>query len=435
MAVEVPVRNNTSDQSNMGNASSPIPTPSSQNQLNTVLPEPNCLIWDAEQGCIFNKQETIIESCTSYRSALNLTPSIQEIGQPETCQIGTPDTLDLQSTEAFINYLRSRTGHLDINLATNDEYANCALMANIEYTDDSWDYTSRCYTEELNAYRQFSSSKIYGTWSLISGVNRSISANRSDTLGFRNAFLKPSLYRVNLGINGGVSCIGLEYVSNVSTPINFSFYPGVGQIPIEMINPGNHAGKSVPWSMSIDDQDAEIKDLNVYLITSDRETPVSIVNLNLAETVSNTMTWQVNPAPQIGQMYKVSVTWENGDRSEERRTDLYLAFNDCGYQMPRTCDPNRTDQCIVPGKECIYFRFPDAEENWFCLAEGPRQIDEDCSDYPPACQGGMVCSNTGTENSCRPFCSLDDSLETACNRICDDYFITEVASIRIGVCN
>lgn len=426
VAIEVPIKD-SSDNTNTNNAN--------QNQLSSILPEPNCLIWDRDLDCLLSKPETITESCTQYRSALEMTPSLQEIGHVESCQSSPPKTADLQSAESLLNYIRSRSGQPEATLVSSDEYADCALRSHVEHIEESWNSGSSCYTEELNAFTNFNASKVFGPWSITALIDKILSANRLESLGFRHWLLSSSLSSVDIGLNSGASCINFNFVSNVSTPLNFSFYPGVGQIPLEMLNPGNHLGQSVPWSIQIDEPNAQIKTLSIYLITNESETRVDINNLNYPQTEANVMKWQLNSAPQAGQVYKVNVTWETTNSEEERNIDLYLAFNDCGYQMPLNCNPNRTDQCVIPGHECIYYLFANTEENWFCLPEGPRDVGEGCSDYPPACQGQMVCSNLETGNMCRSFCSLETSSSISCDEVCTDYSVAEVASYRIGVCN
>lgn len=229
--------------------------------------------------------------------------------------------------------------------------------------------------------------------------------------------------------------MNFDLVNNLSTPLNFSFYPGVGYIPLEFVSPGNHEGKSAPWSIKIDEQDARIEDISLFLITNNGETSVSIEDLTSPQADPNIMVWQLTTPPQGGQVYKVNLKWKNEDTDEDRNVDLYLTFNDCGYQMPTNCNPNRNDQCSVPGKKCMYYRFQNEEGDWFCLSEGPRQEGEDCSDYPPACRGEMVCINSDEGQQCRSFCSLDESSNLACANTCDDYSITEVATQRIGICN
>jgi hypothetical protein len=425
---EIPIKDDVNVVNDMTSSSSP------PSRLNSVLPESNCLILDHNQGCLLNKSETVAESCAQYRSTLEMNQIIEEVGDIETCQSSPPHTLDLQGAESFLNYIRSRSGQSEINLASNDEQSDCALMNHIENIEGSWTTESSCFTEELNTFEDFSTAKVYSFWSIQSLMYSLISASRIDNIDFRNILLSSYLYSVDIGLNGGVSCMKFTTISNVSTPLNFAFYPGVGQIPIEMIASGNHKGKSAPWSIKVDDDNVQIETLNVSLITDDLETPVSITDLSSPQ-LENTMIWRIEPEPHVGQIYKVNVTWNNRDTNSERTLDLYLTFNDCGYQMPNTCDPNRSDQCTVPGNKCIFYRFPNTEEDWFCLPEGPREADEDCSNYSPACKGGMVCSGSSSSRSCRPFCSLDDSSSIACDDVCPDHYINEIASYRLGVCN
>ena len=247
-------------------------------------------------------------------------------------------------------------------------------------------------------------------------------------------FLNPALYGIDVGINAGVSCLNFDYVSNTSTPLNFSFYPGVGHIPVELINPGNHTGLPVPWSVEIDDPNAQVETVTVSLMTESGPVPAPIDRLNDSQTESNVTQWYLDSAPQAGQIYKVNVSWIHRDHGEERTVDLYLAFNDCGFQMPLSCDPNRTDPCIVPGHECYFNRYNDIE-SWLCLKEGPREAGEDCSTYAFTCKGNLICHVTEAGSTCQSLCSLDESSSGACDELCNDYSVIEAASHRIGICN
>jgi hypothetical protein len=46
----------------------------------------------------------------------------------------------------------------------------------------------------------------------------------------------------------------------------------------------------------------------------------------------------------------------------------------------------------------------------------------------------MVCERSNEMSRCRPFCSLEESSSIACDEVCDDYSITEVASHSVGIC-
>ena len=267
-----------------------------------------------------------------------------------------------------------------------------------------------------------------GIWTSLEMLEMTLSLSviplRLVALERRHQYYSEELSQISLGRYKEFESISLELASPGQPTQPYSLYPGVGGLPLEMVNEGNQWRSTVPWSIALPlRQTKNFKYEITQLLPMNRQLEV---NKNNSFSSSNIYVFDLGQTIREGDAYQVDMTWDDDDGFHTAQA--YVAFNNCGYAISnRNCNPLEETPCAMPGYNCL----PSPPlEKWICSRNGPAGLNDECRRLDE-CQSGLICH----ENRCRYYCDPSSGQWNSCDEFCQEgHEVLGFSNLSFGLC-
>jgi hypothetical protein len=227
--------------------------------LSPHLPAPGCVVWEEGVGCLAHLQTTDEGRCEAYAEARNGAPIARVIGELGGCAVEALSEEDLSAVTSLVGFARA-LNHLPPLEATTEQSLSACALANRYEADPGWSEGAPCFTPELQNALILRGQTIRqrGRWSPFEAARYLLSGTRLSGLNpvyGRHLLLSPALSALRVGQHELSSCLNTQRDNTEAAqahPLPFSLYPGVGHVPFELLNAGNHRGIAPLWSVAFE---------------------------------------------------------------------------------------------------------------------------------------------------------------------------------------
>ena len=415
--------------------------PSIESALTPHLPSPGCVVWEEGVGCLAHLQIEDETRCEAYEAARHGAPSVRVIGELRGCALGAPREDELSSVTSLLSLMRSLNRLPPFEVTTEESLNACALAHRYE-ADPGWSEGAPCFTPELqNALiLRGQSIRQRGRWSPFEAIRYLLSGSRISEFNpvyGRHLLLSPALSALRVGQHEHSSCLNAQRNNTEAAqahPLPFTLYPGLGHVPFELLNAGNHRGVAPLWSVSFE---SSVSDLEVTLYNLNTQQNIELSPLSLEVRAGlQLVSWKPLTPLSEGDQLRLSLSFL-GSAREPRHIDVYLHLQGCGFTEPERCDVTGPERCLSM-QHCAY---ESAEPSgWVCAPTGPLGEDVSCSGLSGGCSKARLCVQEPTrfpEGVCAVYCDPELGGARSCEDRCAPPLTTatlELEGEQIGVC-
>ena len=402
-------------------------TAGDQNTLNQFLPIPNCVAYHNGDCIIYQSQSDQVR-CEQWQEVMN-SPPTTTLENLNTCTLEEIPSSSLQKAEAYLNLLRSWLDLPAITMIQTVLQQQCALMSWVIHLAGSWSIRTQCYSHQLNRVRTECQYNVLGGWTSLEmlEITLSLSSIPLKLVGLerRHQYLSADLKQIYTGRYNQIESIALESQASEQAPLAFSIYPGVGTLPLELVNEGNNYRAKVPWSIAL--PNGVYQNFSYEVSQLGMDSTRLVVERNSSFSESNIFVFTLGQSVRPGDVYKIDMSWNEGE--EDHTAQAFISFKDCGYVMPNlNCNPIEESPCSQPGYNCL----PSSPTmQWICTRQGPIGLNESCQEVS-ACQGGMLCYM----DRCRAYCDPRPNQWNSCDALCSNSSseVIEFGNTTFGIC-
>ena len=383
-----------SDVSDSSPATEPVVLPDMDGLSTTSDPLDPYLINDClfflDGVCQVVREDQSDTRCREWNQIFDQIPPLtQTWGNLEQCQAGEIPDVFLESARNYLNLIRSWSGKSEINLVGNSRFNECAMAQYIEKdTPLSWN-DSECYRDRINQVYEDASLRGGNTWSPLEAIEHFTHLSQfSNQLSpglfrIRHRFIKDDLHTLNLGHFIYKSCFFHESRVESSNHV-IDFFPGLGTLPLEWIDPAHHQGAPFIWSIHFNQDNLSDMSYQVYQLAPQNRS-VSVIE-SFSYSSHSLIAFRLQNPILDRDAYRIDLSWK--ENTQPHTASFYLAFTSCGrLNSESSCHPLNTSACSNPHFECGYLN-----QNWQCTHLGPfQQGERGCGIKSTSCGPGLQC--------------------------------------------